>query len=172
MSQPTEVIEDLTGVETLETIIAGPTGPAGSSFDIDTPIDYIRFDTTAGDPDTIYPGQMWWDTTDNTLALNVNDVTLQIGQELFIRGHNNTGVEIANGTPVSIPSTSSSTGTRAKIEPTDATSATSCRCYIGITTETIAHGAEGMVTRLGFVRGINTNSYNEGDRLWLTGGGR
>ena len=41
----------------------------------------------------------------------------------------------------------------------------------GITQTDIANGANGMVTSLGFMNGVNTNSFNVGDKLYASIGG-
>ena len=148
--------------------LVGPQGPAGN-FNPEVAIDYLKFDTTAGDPGVIDPGTLWWNAVDNTLNLSINGVTLQIGQEFLTRIVNKSGAQITNGSAVSVPSTSSAHGDRPKGEPTNVTSLTSARCFLGIATETIANDDEGFVTRFGLVRGLNLGTYTAGDRLWLTG---
>lgn len=129
----------------------------------------LQFEVLAGDPVSPVEGQVWWNATDKTLNVQLNGMTLQVGQEHVIRIVNKTGSQINNGTLVSVPESSSAVGDRPKGEPLDVTSLSSCRCFLGTATEDIANNAEGFVTRFGLVRGLQLGSYTAGDRLWGVG---
>lgn len=125
----------------------------------------ILFDTDAGTP-TYNEGTLYWDNTDHTLAIQteVNGVTLQVGQEQFVRVLNKTGSTIADGSVVYI---NGSQGQRPTIAKAIATSPLADK-VIGLVTYDIADNAEGYVTVNGLVRGQNTNSWNEGDELFIS----
>lgn len=111
-----------------------------------------------------------WNSGDHTFDIQtgLGGVVLQVGQEDLLIAYNNTGVAIPDFTPVSLDGSS---GTRPLIYVTDFTNATAVRCFIGVTTMAIPHGEHGFVNRGGFVRDVDTNSYNESDRLWGAGTG-
>lgn len=130
---------------------------------------YVTFDTApVGVP--VHAGTVSWDTLDHTLELQMDlgGVRMQLGQEEIFVGYNATGVEIPDGTPVSLDGVA---GERSKIYVTDFNNATSVRCYLGVTTMAIPHLSEGLVTRSGLVRGLDTNAFNNEDRLWGSGVG-
>ena len=112
-------------------------------------------------------GRLKWNATDSTLDLGVSDggVTLQIGQESYIRVLNNTGISLPTPSIVRI---TGSSGGRALAVLAKADTHTNSSNTIGITTENIANGAEGMVTTFGLVRDINTSAFTAGDVLYLS----
>jgi len=89
-------------------------------------------------------------------------VTLQIGQEFFIRVVNKTGVLIPNGSVVFI---NGAQGNRPTIALASSTSLSAASQTIGVVTHDISDNNNGYVTTNGLVRGLNTNSYVEGDIL-------
>lgn len=130
---------------------------------------YVSFSTTPTSVPT-HPGTASWSELDHTLEVqsDLGGVTLQLGQEEHLVGYNATASLIPNGTPCSIDGVA---GERSKIYPTDFNSATSVRCYVGLSTMPIPAGEEGIITRSGLVRGLNTNAYTVEDRLWGSGVG-
>lgn len=126
----------------------------------------VKFDTT---PNTITPavGQLYWDATENTLAVNLdttNGVTLSIGTEQYLRVVNKTGSTILNGKAVYI---NGAQGNRPTITLAKADSiATSM--LIGISTQDIANNAEGFITISGDVHGFDTSGFIAGDILYLS----
>lgn len=127
--------------------------------------DFINFKYNASAP-TYAEGNVYWDSTDKTLALQTEKsvTTIQLGQEQVVRCLNVTGSQIDDGKVVYI---SGAQGNRPKIALADAdTEATSY--VLGMTTSDIPTGEEGYVTTLGIVRGINTASYDAGDLLYLS----
>ena len=147
------------GVNTDITSLTGVTGA------ITTPsnIDFATSNSVAGG----VTGRLKWNATDSTLDLGVSDggVTLQIGQESYIRVLNNTGISLPTPSIVRI---TGSSGGRALAVLAKADTHTNSSNTIGITTENIANGAEGMVTTFGLVRDINTSAFTAGDVLYLS----
>jgi hypothetical protein len=134
----------------------------------------IQFDLTpSGITNT--DGLLRWNSTDGTLDLGMSsgDITMQIGQEMFMKVRNITGSVINNGTPVYV---SGRTGNRPNIYPAISNSeATSC--VIGITTQDIDSPSDGYLTTFGYVRQIKTdysgsgdwgNTWTAGDKLYIS----
>jgi hypothetical protein len=110
-------------------------------------------------------GQLYWDVTNVTASIPLNaNVTMQIGQEMYIRARNNTGVQINDGQVVYI---NDAQGNNPTIALANADSVTTSE-VVGIATENIAHNGTGFVTTFGIVNGINTSGYNDGDILYLS----
>ena len=121
----------------------------------------LLFSTTTT-PLTNAEGLMQWNSTDGTLDLGMQagTITQQIGQELFIKVRNNTGVTITNGSPVYF---SGRIGNRPKIALARGNATTTSE-VMGLTTEDILDNADGYITTFGYVRGIKTNYTG-----WVTG---
>jgi hypothetical protein len=92
--------------------------------------------------------------------MSAGDVTLQIGQEMFAKVRNTTGVTIDNGTPVYY---SGSLGNRPLISPAQGNTAPSGN-VAGVTTQDIANNSDGFITTMGYVRHIKTNYSGSG--IW------
>ena len=112
-------------------------------------------------------GRLFYDDTNKTLGFynNETDVTLQIGQEMWIRVKNNTGSTITNGQVVYI------TGDDARVPTVELASATveiTAVTTIGIATHDIETGTIGIIATTGAVRGIDTSAYSAGDNIWLS----
>lgn len=124
----------------------------------------FKFDGTT--PASPAEGEIWYDTTDNTLMVqsDISNTTLNVGQEQLIRCGNYTGSLIADGKVVYI---SGAQGNRPKIELASYTDENSANKTIGVVTADIAHGAEGYVCIQGVVQGYNTSAFSAGDRLYL-----
>jgi len=135
-----------------------------SAADFDGPVtlDSVQFDLSAGV--SVGLGEMAWNDTDKTINLGVGVPTLQIGQEMMMRVHNNTGLDISNGAVVSI---SGVTNGRVNGVLGDANDRSSARGVVGLATEAIANGQEGMITTEGLVRDVNTVGYTPGDPVFL-----
>ena len=131
-------------------------------------VDYISFDTTnvVAAPTE---GQLTWDTAEKTLSLGLNggDVILQIGQETHYRVHNNTGAQIPNGTVVRFSGVLGASG-NLTVAPALANGSVPSNYIIGVVTENIPNGGDGLVTHFGKVRGINTSAFAVGDVLYAS----
>jgi len=126
-------------------------------------INTAQFDTT---PTSATPteGQLSWNATDGTLDLGMSggDINLQIGQEMFAKVRNNTGVTIDNGTPVYY---NGSIGNRPTIAKAKADAENTGR-FAGLTTQDILDNTDGYITTVGYVRQIKTNYSGSG--IWGT----
>lgn len=128
--------------------------------------DYMVFNTEYdGNPTTA--GTLFWDKQDGTLTVVINggSVKLQIGQEMYIKAVNKTGVTITNGSVVYV---NGAQGNRPTIALADADNYNDSLKVIGMVTADIANNAEGFVTTSGLVRDLNTSSLSAGDCVYLS----
>lgn len=123
----------------------------------------IVFDIT--NTDAPVEGGINWNSTDGTLQVGMpgGDVTLQIGQELFIRAKNVESTTISNGSAVRIIGAASARPEVVLVnnleEIADHT--------IAVATEDVHNGGNGYFTTFGLVNGINTNHLVEGELVYL-----
>jgi len=115
-------------------------------------------------------GQVYYDSTDKTLAVDVALGTrLQIGQEVHLRALNTSGAQINDGEVVYV---SGASGVRPEVALADASAQVTATGVIGLATQDIANGIEGYVTTSGLVRDIDTTGGGEawapGDLLYLS----
>lgn len=131
-------------------------------------LDKIVFDVVNVEANPL-DGELTWDTTENTLILGLNggSTTLHMGQEVHYRVHNNSGTQIAKGTVVRFSGVVGGSG-NITIAPALANGTYPSNYIIGVTTETIANGADGLVTHFGKIRGVNTSSFAVGDVLFAS----
>lgn len=131
-------------------------------------IDYVTFDTTnvVANPTE---GQLTWDATDKTLSLGLNggDVVMQIGQEIHYRIRNNTGSTIPNGTVCRFAGSVGNSGILLAA-PFLADGTYDSNVIMGVATEDIPNGEDGLVTYFGKVRGINTSAFTDGAILYAS----
>ena len=112
-------------------------------------------------------GVVFYDADNHTLSLynDEADVTLQLGQEEFLRVRNNTGATITNGTAVLI------TGSHGSAAPTIsgaiATSESTSQ-IVGLATHSIEDSSFGYVTTYGIVRNVDTSHCAAGDEIFLS----
>jgi hypothetical protein len=130
----------------------------------------IHLDNTSGLP-TLSPwrsGVVAWDTVNLCMAVSssIDGNWVQVGQESTDIAINKTGSSLANGTVVYYDGSSANRPKAAKAYCTNDDIAFKT---IGLVSQVagIANNAEGQVTIAGVVRGLNTNSFTEGDILWL-----
>jgi hypothetical protein len=112
-------------------------------------------------------GRMYWDSVDHTLSLQseISGATLQVGQENWVRCVNKTGGTITNGQVVYVDGAQ---GNRPSMALAIGDTGDSPHHTIGVVTADTANNAEGYVTVLGLVRGINTMGFADGDVLYLS----
>jgi len=125
----------------------------------------LQFDTT---PTAVTPaeGLLQWNATDGTLNMGMSggDITLQVGQEQFIKVKNNTGSTLLNGKCIYIDN--ADTG-RPTAELANNKGELMAKKTIAILTQDIADGDEGYGTTFGKVRGVDTSSYTLGEILYV-----
>jgi len=133
-------------------------------------VQYIDFNTASVVP-AWKSGRVFWDNTDGCLGVyNAEaDITLQVGQEMWIRVRNNTGVAIQNGAAVRLIGALGDNPLVVLAQSVQVSgSINTDNQILGLATHTIEDGTDGYVTTLGNVRGLNTNAYNEGDVLFVS----
>lgn len=117
--------------------------------------DMIRFNMTANA--IVATGELAWNTDETTLDLGLGTATLQIGQEFVVKVRNGTGSTISNGRVCMATGTIGNSG-RIVVGLHDGTQL-NAKNIVGITTQSIAPGADGFVTMFGKVRGVDTSMY-------------
>lgn len=114
-------------------------------------------------------GEITWSQDDRTANIGLgNGVVLQAGQEMMALVRNGTASTIADGVIVMVTGSVGNSG-RLVVAPYDGTSDASL--IIGVTTESIANGNDGLVTSYGKVRGLNTSAWAEGTVLYVNNSG-
>ena len=133
------------------------------TFDTAT-LDYI--DLTQGSSPAHSEGRIFYDNTNKALAVynSEADITLQVGQEEYIRVYNNTGSTITNGTPVYL---TGEFGTVPTIAPSSATSEDAAYA-VGLATHSIEDATYGFVTVRGLVGDIDTSGLTVGNRIHVS----
>jgi len=133
---------------------------------------YIDFDGTTP---AYADGRLFYDSGNGALGFynEEADVTLQIGQEFWVYGKNDSGQILANGTPVRI---SGANGANMLFAPAIAEDHTTASVYenhlIGLITHEVGINGFGYATVQGIVRSVNTEDFTAGDILYLqTGSG-
>jgi len=127
----------------------------------------LRFRT--GDTTDLNAGAVSWNAAEQTLDVVINQgaVTGQMFQEVLYFTKNQTGVQINDGTVVMAAGTTGNSG-KILIAPAIADGSVNSEYILGLATQDLANGAEGMVTHFGKVRGIQTNGANYGE-TWVDG---
>jgi hypothetical protein len=136
-------------------------------------VNSVEFDTTPATVPTL-AGSMYWDVDYGTPAVVMGggNVIQQVGEDSFYFGKNQTGSTIAKGTVVRANGTLGASG-RILIAPAIGNNSTPPEYFMGVTAESIANGADGIVQWFGSIKGINTTGQNgetwaNGDVLYLS----
>lgn len=112
--------------------------------------------------------KLYWDDFNRTLSLEMgNGVIQQIGKERLVDVRNATASPIPNGTLVMITGALGASG-RLTIAPAISDGSVSSFDILGITTEDITSGSDGIVTTFGLINGINTTGSAVGE-TWTAG---
>lgn len=128
-----------------------------------TAIPALQFDTTAVQS-VQQAGHVHWNSTDNTLELDVSATgALQVGFEQWVIGRNNTGSTISDGTPVRI--------TGGQGDQTLIAKDRGLGEIVGVATQDIANNATGRVTTFGILHDLNTSAFSDGNALYCSSTG-
>lgn len=128
-------------------------------------VDAIDFNTT---PTTaIAAKRLQWSDAEGSLQLGLKggNVHSHISEDLFLYGYNNSGSPMTKGQVVRI---NGSSGIRPVVSLAQADSDPNSADTVGVVAETIANNSQGFVQVLGIMTNLNTNSFNEGDVLYLS----
>lgn len=111
-------------------------------------------------------GQLYYDTDNESITFHNNDsnISLQVGQEGWMRVRNVTGSTITNGTAVYVNGANTGLPTIALAQA----NAIGTSFVVGLVTESIANNAIGYVTVWGMVNGLNTSGFADGTVLYLS----
>jgi hypothetical protein len=124
------------------------------------------FDFNTGVSPSYKQGRIFYDTDNGALSVynDEADITLQVGQEEYLRARNNTTGTISNGQAVRIIG---SQGTNPVIDLAIATGSLSSQ-LVGLATHDIESNSFGYITTFGIVRGVDTSDYDEGGEVYLS----
>lgn len=113
-------------------------------------------------------GQLVYDTSNESLTFFNNDsnISLQIGQEEWLRVINKTGSTIANGAAVYVSGVDVTSGLQTIALAKGDASATIIGA--GLATEAIANNAIGYVTVIGVVNGLDTSAFTAGQTVFVS----
>lgn len=113
-------------------------------------------------------GKLVYDTDNESLSFYNNDsnVSLQVGQEEWLRVINKTGSTIANGAAVYINGVDATTGLQT-IALAKGDAATTI-IGAGLTTESLANNGIGYVTVIGVVHGLDTSGFVAGATVFIS----
>ena len=128
-------------------------------------VDAIDFNTT---PTTaIAAKRLQWSDAEGSLQLGLKggNVHSHISEDLFLYGYNNSGSPMTKGQVVRI---NGSSGVRPVVSLAQADSDPNSADTVGVVAETIANNSQGFVQVLGIMTNLNTNSFNDGDVLYLS----
>lgn len=120
-------------------------------------------------PTDVGQQEIAWNSDEATFDVGLtNGVINQLGQELQLLCRNDDTVTIPDGTPVMFSGTIGNSG-RIKIKRMVADGTFPGYVFLGVTTQSIAVGADGFVTTFGKVRGVKTNINEGGGVVWDDG---
>lgn len=131
-------------------------------------VDYIALDTANVKASPI-DGELTWNATYNTLAVGVNggSVVMHVGQDVYYRVRNQTGSTIPIGTVVRFAGSLGNSGVLLAA-PFTANGTYDSHVLMGVTAESIANNADGLVSNFGEVRGVNTSAFTDGAILYAS----
>lgn len=152
----------------------GPTGPSGTATpdlrNISTigTLSYIDWFTSSTSPKQ--EGRLKWNNDAGTLDLGLKgaNVTLQIGQEFVVRVRNTGSQAIPDGAAVASNSSGITNRDVVSARLARANSEDTSIFVLGVSTESIAVGAEGYVTAKGLVHDIDLSAFSNGNLVYLS----
>ncbi len=145
--------------------VAGSLDVAGSA-EVET---YIDLKTTVATKPAHAAGRLFYDEAFGALAVynDEADITLQVGQEEYIRVKNNSGATITNGTPVYLTGEDASTPT---IDVARADGTYNASQAVGVATHDIENNTVGYVTTRGLIADVDTSHLTVGERVHVAVG--
>jgi hypothetical protein len=149
------------------TVTGGTIFQSGVTANTISQTSYIDFTTGSTNPSSV-AGRVFFDTTQKALSyfdISNNQVPIAMGQQLYTRVWNASGVQIDKGKVIAITGTSNNLPSA--ILARNVHSAGSDR-PIGLAAENIPNGFEGLVITNGILSGITLNTFTNGDTLYLS----
>jgi hypothetical protein len=113
-------------------------------------------------------GRLFYDSENHTITMfnDEPDVSLQIGQELYIRVRNETPDDIPNGSVVRLEGSHGNAAPTIVLASADSEENSQ---VAGFATHTIESNSFGYISTFGLVRGVDTNGgMSDGDELFLS----
>ena len=125
---------------------------------------HLDLNTTVANKPSYAEGRLFYDKTNGSLGFynDESDITLQVGQEQYIRVYNNTASTIGNGTPVYLTGES---GTVPTVSPANASGTYEQSQAVGLATHSIEASTYGYVTVHGLVGDIDTSHLSVGEHV-------
>jgi hypothetical protein len=126
--------------------------------------DFIDFDRSANAGQT--EGRIRWNQSTGTLAIGLSGLSIEanVCQQMLAYVTNADSVTIQKGQAVYI---SGATGNRASVKRASNLSESTSAGTLGIATQSIAASGTGFVTTQGFLSGLDTSGFAEGDSLYV-----
>jgi len=129
-----------------------------------TQVDYFALNTSS--TASVTTAKAVWNATESSLEIGLNSsVNALLGIDAHIQVYNQSGSPFTKGQVVR---QDGSSGTRLKVVLALGTDDTNSATTIGLVAQTIGNNSSGFIITNGLLRGINTNSFNEGDTLYLS----
>ena len=149
------------------TLTGGLVANSGVTASTVSQVNHIDFTTGSTNPSQT-GGRMFFDNVTKALSyydVDNNLVPVAMGQQLYTRVYNGTGVQIdkgkvitITGTTIGLPSIKLATNNHALQSPRP----------VGVTAEDIPNGGTGLVLNNGILSGITINTFANGDVLYLS----
>ena len=149
------------------TVSGGTIFQSGVTANTISQTQYIDFTTGTTNPSSV-AGRLFFDNTQKALSyfdIDNNQVPIAMGQQLYTRVWNASGVQIDKGKVIAITGTSNNLPSA--ILARNVHTAGSDR-PIGLAAENIPNGSEGLVLNNGILSGITLNTFTNGDVLYLS----
>jgi len=149
------------------TLTGGLVANSGVTANTISQTQYIDFTTGTTNPSSV-AGRLFFDNTQKALSyfdIDNNQVPIAMGQQLYTRVWNASGVQIDKGKVIAITGTSNNLPSA--ILARNVHTAGSDR-PIGLASENIPNGSEGLVLNNGILSGITLNTFSIGDTLYLS----
>lgn len=158
---PTDLVQLFVQAE--ENLNAAATANTHAATALKSPfVNHLQFYSNPKHPSNVKRAMAWNDDDDTVNIYHSDEVVQQIGEEIYARATNNSGVNIANGAAVALDP--AVPGFQNHI----ADGTLPIIYTIGIATQEINAGNTGRVTFWGQVRGVNTAAFSVGDILYVS----
>jgi len=128
-------------------------------------LQYADFDKNIDAPPWL-EGRVFWDKANHTFGVynDIEEITLQVGQESHLRVRNISGQTIPDGSPVYITGADQGLPTIELAKADDISTLSS----VSITTHNIPNNTNGYTTLTGAVNDVDTSQFDAGDILYVS----